>query len=622
MTIPLFAQIGQGRLTVADSSGRPVLAGARASVVLNDGSVFTSEGAQPRLTWHVSPGPGDRTLRVVAEFSNAQAQPVLMTRMDVLQSATIPGHSREFAVTQFGWQSWSPAGLAQPVPEATIGDAPMHGPTLPASRPPGTTLAWAVSIESAAGPALLTGFASARHRQGFVSLHSADDVLSLTAWESGRVLVPAGGIARSEPVIIAAAHAPTDAWSAYARAVRGTGVPPAPQIPTGWCSWYGLGEEISESHILETLESLKRWQLPVQYVQIDDGYQTANGDWLMPSSRFPNGLAPLAQRVHEAGYRPGLWLAPFLVSEHSALRAAHPDWLVHDHAGRPLEVIHHWNASQFALDTTHPDALTWLRQTVKTITSDWGFRYLKIDFLYAAALPGRRHAEIDPVEAYRAGLEAIRKSATDAYILACGAPLLPSAGVVDGMRVGPDVKTLWPAVAPGGPDHGTLRATIRSVLTHTWTHQQLWNLDPDCAIVRGQDGGLTVDEVRTWLTVVALSGGAVMLGDDLRALGKEDIELLRRLLPPSGRSAVPVGPFTYGLPSALVLGGEPLRSGWNFVALFNWNDLPRVAEIDLDHLGLPRRVVHFYDAWEGTHIGPISEAASLPMIPPHGVRLV
>lgn len=621
MTIPLFAQVAQGRLTVADSSGRPVLTGARAGAVLNDGSVFSSEGNDPRLTWHVSPGPGDGTLRIVAEFSNPHSQPVLLTRIDVLQSATIPGRSSEARVTQVGWQSWSPAGVAQPLHATTIGDPPMHGPALPSSRPPGTTLAWAAAIEST-GPAVLLGFASARQRPGFVSLNEADGELALTAWEPGRVLVPARGIARSESVIIAAARSATETWSAYARAVRGTiGARPLARIPTGWCSWYGLGEEISESQILETLEIVKRLRIPIDYLQIDDGYQAANGDWLIQNSRFPNGLAPLARRIIETGYRPGLWLAPFLISEHSTLYAEHPDWLVHDHTGRPLEVIHHWNASQFALDTTHPAALAWLRQTIRTITSDWRFTYLKIDFLYAAALAGRRHGEIDPIEAYRIGLEAIREAAGDAYILGCGAPLLPSTGVVDGMRVSPDVKPYWPALAPGEPDRGTLRATIRSVLTHTWTHRQLWNLDPDCAIARGREGALTAEEVRTWLTVVALSGGAVMLGDDLRALGEVEVELLRRLLPPSGRAAVPVGPFTHGLPTALVLGGEPLRSGCEAVALFNWNDVPLASVLDLERLGLSHRTFHLYEAWDGTHKGPITGAVQLPPIPPHGVRL-
>ena len=44
----------------------------------------------------------------------------------------------------------------------------------------------------------------------------------------------------------------------------------------------------------------------------------------------------------------------------------------------------------------------------------------------------------------RAGYDAIRRGAgDDAFILGCGAPLGTCIGVVDGMRIGPDVAPSW-----------------------------------------------------------------------------------------------------------------------------------------------------------------------------------
>ena len=41
--------------------------------------------------------------------------------------------------------------------------------------------------------------------------------------------------------------------------------------------------------------------------------------------------------------------------------------------------------------------------------------------------------------AYRSGIELIREAiGEDAYLLGCGAPLLPSSGLFDAMRVSPD----------------------------------------------------------------------------------------------------------------------------------------------------------------------------------------
>ena len=67
---------------------------------------------------------------------------------------------------------------------------------------------------------------------------------------------------------------------------------------------------------------------------------------------------------------------------------------------------------------------------------DFGYRFLKLDFLFGGAEEGMRH---DPyatgVEAYRRGMEAIRESVgNDVYILGCGAPIPDHHGLFDGNR--------------------------------------------------------------------------------------------------------------------------------------------------------------------------------------------
>ena len=46
--------------------------------------------------------------------------------------------------------------------------------------------------------------------------------------------------------------------------------------------------------------------------------------------------------------------------------------------------------------------------------------------------PERGGSDVTPIQAYREGMRVIRKAAGDDFVLACGAPLLPSAGLVDG----------------------------------------------------------------------------------------------------------------------------------------------------------------------------------------------
>ena len=108
-----------------------------------------------------------------------------------------------------------------------------------------------------------------------------------------------------------------------------------------------------------------------------------------------------------------------------------------------------------------------------------GIDYLKLDFLYAGAVPGRRHDDVDAVAAYRSGLDLVRDVVgPEVYLVGCGAPLLPSIGLVDAMRVSPDT------FHEGGEDgSGGLRG-LMPVAARAWQQGRLWVNDPDCVVAR------------------------------------------------------------------------------------------------------------------------------------------
>jgi hypothetical protein len=55
----------------------------------------------------------------------------------------------------------------------------------------------------------------------------------------------------------------------------------------------------------------------------------------------------------------------------------------------------------------------------------------QLDFLYLGALMGKRYQNVPREAAYRNALERMRDAAGDAYILACGAPIMSSLGLCD-----------------------------------------------------------------------------------------------------------------------------------------------------------------------------------------------
>jgi alpha-galactosidase len=201
-------------------------------------------------------------------------------------------------------------------------------------------------------------------------------------------------------------------------------------------------------------------------------------------------------------------------------------------SGRPLVgmVTPHWGGAVLVLDTTRPDVLDHLERTARALV-EAGYPYLKLDFTYAPAVPGTyADRSRTPAERVRAGMEAIRRGAGEgAFLLGCGLPLAQGIGVVDGMRIGPDVAPRWDPkeAVPGYEDVAPATGNaLRNTEARQFLHRRLWLNDPDCVMLRTTDTELTAEQVERWARAVAASGGMVLVSDDLSLLGAGSRRLL------------------------------------------------------------------------------------------------
>ncbi|MGC8819246.1 MAG: glycoside hydrolase family 36 protein [Athalassotoga sp.] len=286
----------------------------------------------------------------------------------------------------------------------------------------------------------------------------------------------------------------------------------------GWESWYSYYLDISQETFLKELENAN---LKYEVFQLDDGYEADIGDWLRTNSKFPDGLEFLARKIKEKGMKAGIWTAPFSVSESSELFRSHPDYLVKDDKGNPVVAYENWNKKIYAIDLSNDEAIEWLKNLFSTLKG-YGYEFFKIDFLFAGMVPGKRKSNLSPVESYTRGMKAIAEAVGESHILGCGAPLLPSIGYVDSMRIGADTAPEW-----GGMDIGTPSAkySIRNALTRNFMNKW-WVNDPDCVMARSQRTKLSKNERMINLFVPALLNGHFLESDFLGELTDEDIHLL------------------------------------------------------------------------------------------------
>jgi alpha-galactosidase len=307
------------------------------------------------------------------------------------------------------------------------------------------------------------------------------------------------------------------------------GTAPGKPTPRVWCSWYSLYGAIHEGLLDRVFAGLDG--LPFDVLQIDDGWEVKVGDW-EANEKFPSGMQALAANIRASGRTAGLWLAPLLVVPSSNLFHQHRDWLLRDANGKLVSAGHLWGEALYTLDTTHPKALAWLAALMKKVRA-WGFDYLKLDFLYAGALPGKRHVDMPREAAYRQGLQAMREAmGADAYFLACGAPILPSLGLCDALRIGPDVAGEWEshrdAVLLYNPTTPGTRNAIRTTINRLWL-KPLVATDPDVAYFCSLYNSLTAEQKRL-LQALALICDFKATSDLPQWLNADEREALRAFL--------------------------------------------------------------------------------------------
>ena len=276
-------------------------------------------------------------------------------------------------------------------------------------------------------------------------------------------------------------------------------------VPPGWSTWSCYFKHVTEKDVMENVESVRRLALPIQIIQLDDGYATEIGDWLDVRPEF-GSLERLVARIREAGMEAGIWIAPFIVNPNSTLARTHPGWLVPD-----MGAGEHWGVEMRVLDVSVPGAVEHIRHVFQTFI-DWGYTFFKLDFLYAAALPG--------IDRYRQGIQLIREVVgPHSTLLLGGAPLLPSIGLCDVMRVGPDVL-------PEEPNPQLDLANIMQITKlRSWMNGRLWLNDPDCIVARPE-----IADREAWAAHLMGYGGLRFSSDRLSSLDARGLDLTRRFL--------------------------------------------------------------------------------------------
>ncbi len=166
------------------------------------------------------------------------------------------------------------------------------------------------------------------------------------------------------------------------------GAPHPRPRPVLYNSWEATEFDVSEAGQIALAE--KAAALGVERFVIDDGWfgqrkddRAGLGDWYVNPQKFPHGLKPVIDRVHQLGMEFGLWVEPEMVNPDSDLYRAHPDWAM-NFPGRPRTEAR----TQLLLNLARPDVKEYTFNWLDKLVSENDIAFLKWDYNRNWAEPG------------------------------------------------------------------------------------------------------------------------------------------------------------------------------------------------------------------------------------------
>ncbi len=300
---------------------------------------------------------------------------------------------------------------------------------------------------------------------------------------------------------------------------------------SGYTSWYNYFQNINEEIILRDLDGLDEYKDQVSIFQIDDGFETFVGDWLDPNpDKFPNGMKYIADKIHDKGYKAGLWLAPFNCQKVSRMANEHPDWLIRNDNGKPMVGCLGWGGA-YTFDIYNEEARAYIKKVFDTVLNEWGFDMVKLDFLYSQCIKprhGKSRGEI-----MHDAMVFLRECVGDKLLLGCGVPISSAIGICDACRISCDVDLTYKGKIYSKTLHVSnemvnARMAINNSVFRRHLNGRVWMNDPDVFFLRKDNLKFTNEQKYLLGKVNNLCGNVLFVSDNAGDYDRKTGKLLRK----------------------------------------------------------------------------------------------
>ncbi len=526
-----------------------------------------------------------------------------------------------------------PADYMEPVREQRMTDG--AGEVLAFHRSDLQTVLW----DAANRKGVLIGFLQQRYGANKIDIipnSDASDIDRIEAWQEFGIELAPGAAQPLDPLVVAEGENPYTLLENFGTAVmkhqgRTFDAPPI----VGMMTWYGYRTAIDERIVLENAriigELFGGYPQPMQNIMLlDHGWQEdANwGDWRPDTKRFAHGMSWLNQEFSRYGVKLGLWYTPFCVTENAPNHGELTALQVMDNQGTPhTGEVGVWGAlpghkadnwTITFLDGENEIVQAKWRKDFAQMR-EWGSVYWKLDFFLLQTSDANR-SRLGVGDLYAKTWRNFRQTVGDSGHLApCSCQTNLQIGYNDSVRVASDIGNAgrWPGAMKG------FRHGMSTIAALWYKNRKFWVNDPD-SIQIGK--GCSLGEARVRATAVALSGGHLMLSEDLRDMSSDRLEIVRRLIPPYPHAARPLDMFENPYPEdfpklwalSLMTGFGPMT----VLAVFNLTGKTQTYEIRPEMLGIePGKDFVAIEWWQYRWLGRFGGQFAIE-VPPEDVAVI
>jgi len=446
-------------------------------------------------------------------------------------------------------------------------------------------------------------------------LEEVDPFYAKCVFDPPVTLQPGERLASELLYIAISERSPSEAWKRYGEAYavfHGDRKRPEP-LPNR----FAVSPDTTADELVRTARANRDAALNARVTEIHLplGWQDHHGDWNPQPDRFPQGLRPVVDELHDLGYSVSLSISPFTVDAVSELARYRPSWMLEsaaDQTGAPTSGNH-------ILDITAPGAYDYIVDLVARINDEWNIDTLTLSRDTDALLfaDGFSNANATRLEAFNMGMNAVTE-AFNGPIISEGGRFI-TAVPAHGLRM---PSASWPASLQG-PAATPWRqafplvapARYRAFLPHAFVPVN------SVPVIESPGDTTTTDTTRA--TATALMGGATTFSGEPRQLTAAQRSIAARAWPPLDIPADVTDFFERDLPSLWSTILEHPAGDWYIVAAFNWSETTtEVARIDLGRLGLPANTYFtVFDFWHESYLGTVDRNL-IANVPPKGVRLL